>query len=105
MMNMSDLQITGRDDLIEPQAFVLAIGYIQSLPPGQQSWSNMNDMCKIARAKFSSDSIAVHIADFYRRTGVLIDLFPDDEDDTINQEWKDDLDGTVSILVKTSRES
>jgi hypothetical protein len=93
-------QITGRDVFIEEQAFVLAIGHIQSLPRQQQSWSNMNDMCKIVRARFYPGNIAVHIAEFYRRTGVLIDLFSDDEDDTIDREWKDDLQGTVSVLIK-----
>jgi hypothetical protein len=93
-------QITGRDVYIESEAFVLAIGYIQSLPRKQQSWSNMNDMCRILRAKFYPGNVIIHIVEFYRRTGFLINLCPDDEDDNIDDEWRAPLDESVRSLIK-----
>jgi hypothetical protein len=41
--------ITGRDAYIMSQALVFAIGHIQRFPPKQQQWSNMVDMCRLAR--------------------------------------------------------
>jgi hypothetical protein len=98
------INITRRDDYIESQALVLAIGYIQSLPRKQQQWSNMNDMCKIARAKFYPTAIADHVATLYFSTSALITLFPDDEDDTIDLDWKADFDRIVSNMIE-QRES
>ena len=99
-MTKRNPSVTGRDDYIQSEAFVLAIGYIQRLPRRRQTWSNMNDMCKITRARFDPGNIGVYVAEFYRMTGFLIDLFPDDEDDTIDHEWKTQLDETVRNLVR-----
>jgi len=79
MTTTAKTSITGRDAYIESQAFVLAIGHIQSLPREQQARSDMNDMCKIARIRFYPGSLAVHAVNFYRLTGTLVDFFPDDD--------------------------
>lgn len=41
--------ITGRDGAVSAKALVYAISTIQSLPVERQEWSDMCDMCAIAR--------------------------------------------------------
>ncbi|HZZ63764.1 MAG TPA: hypothetical protein VFE63_21810 [Roseiarcus sp.] len=60
--------ITGRDGYIVPQALIYAIAHIQSLPSKEQEWSNMADMCAIARAHDAS-TMGAHAADVYAHTG------------------------------------
>lgn len=74
------MSITGRDGYIVPQAMLYGIGYIQSLPPERQEWSNMLDMCLIVRAQKSPFTIT-HILNLERFHGFRINLWPEDEED------------------------
>jgi hypothetical protein len=94
--------ITGRDGYIMSQALVYAIGYIQNLPREKQEWSNMVDMCEIARTQFNG-FLGVHAVSFYFHTGMRVDLFPDIEEN-INLDQKVEFDGMVSNII-TSMET
>jgi hypothetical protein len=98
-MNMRT-QITGRDVYIESEALVLAIGYIQSLPIERQSWSNTNDMCRILRAKFYPGTVALHMVHLFFSAGITVDLFPDNEDKTVDPDWKTELYEIFGRLIK-----
>ena len=92
--------ITGRDDYIISQALIYAIARIQSLPDKKQEWSNMCDMCAIARAG-DARGMGLLAAGVYAHTGVLVDLWPD-PDEAGAPVWKADYDRTVEQLINMS---
>jgi hypothetical protein len=95
----STQSITGRDAYIMSQALVYAIGHIQNLPREKQEWSNMVDMCEIARTQFNG-FLCVHAVSFYFHTGMRVDLFPDIEEN-INIDRKVEFNGMVSEIIKS----
>ena len=88
--------ITGRDAYIMSQALVIAIGHIQRLPQKQQEWSNMVDMCQIARTLFPG-FLEIHAVSFFRSMDFLINMFPEKNAD---QKQKEKFDKTTRDLIK-----
>jgi len=70
---------TGRDGYIMGQALVYAIAHIQSLPDEKQEFSNMCDMCIIAREAAFSVFMPSHVATVFAHTGAKVDLWPEGE--------------------------
>jgi hypothetical protein len=88
--------ITGRDDYILARALIIAISYIQRLPPKKQARGDMVDMCMIAHT-FDPGSMGAYVADAYRVTGFLVNLFPDDV--TVDQIWKTMFEKVAKNMV------
>ncbi|NKJ97101.1 hypothetical protein GFM14_37360 [Rhizobium leguminosarum bv. viciae] len=80
--------ITGRDDYIQAQALIYAIACIQNLPQDRQEWSNMRDMCAIART-IAPGNLAKWIFDTQRHTGTVIDIWPDHDEDLTDGERRE----------------
>lgn len=76
---------TGRDDYIMSQALIYAIAQIQSLPRDRQEFSNMCDMCAIART-INPGTLALIIYETQRRTNTVIDLWPDNDDHNLRMQ-------------------
>lgn len=72
--------VTGRDSYIQAKALIYAIAMIQSLPKDRQEWSDMRDMCAIART-IDPTSLANLIYQTQRHTGITIDIWPDRDED------------------------
>ena len=72
--------VTGRDDFIEAKALIYAIACIQNLPEERQEWSDMRDMCAIART-IQPGMLGSLIYETQRHTGTVIDIWPDHDDD------------------------
>lgn len=73
--------ITGRDGYIQGQALIYAIAAIQNLPNEKQEYSNMIDMCSLARASFDAVSLAHIVNSVENHIDLPIDLhFPEGED-------------------------
>ncbi|MDX0889752.1 hypothetical protein U8C37_06695 [Sinorhizobium medicae] len=70
---------TGRDGYIMGQALVYAIAHIQSLPEERQEFSNMCDMCIIARESGFSVFLPSHITGVFAHTGIKANLWPEGE--------------------------
>lgn len=70
---------TGRDGYIMGQALVYAIAHIQSLPREKQEYSNMCDMCIIARESDSSFFLPSYVISVFGHTGIKVDLWPEGE--------------------------
>lgn len=77
-MSRKKASITGRDNYIMAQALLYGIAQIQNLPPEQQAWSDMCDMCALAR---SIPDLATHVFWVQTHTQTEIDLWPDHDDD------------------------
>lgn len=69
----------GRQSYIIGQALLFAIDAIQHLPSEAQKWSDMRDMCALARA-LHGEYLVSEVFFLEIRTGREIDLWPDDED-------------------------
>jgi hypothetical protein len=74
------MSVSGRDDLVLSQALIYAIALIQSLPARDQSYSNMCDMCAIART-FEPTALGLHIFEVQQKTGLAVDIWPEDDAD------------------------
>jgi hypothetical protein len=70
---------TGRDGYIMGQALVYAIAHIQGLPEEKQEFSNMCDMCTIAREAGFSVFLSSHVTSVFAHTGVKVNLWPERE--------------------------
>lgn len=77
--------ITGRDGYIVNQALLYAIAHIQSLPPEKQEWSNMRDMCAIARTNFSIFTYS-QVQSIEWHTGKELTFWPEHNDDLTEEE-------------------
>lgn len=71
--------ITGRDGMIIVQGLLYGIAAIQALPEHQQPFSNMVDMCAIARALGAHDNWTILVYEIECKLGVEIELWPDRE--------------------------
>lgn len=71
------ISVTGREELITKQALVYAIALIQSLPEDAQDYSNMCDMCAIART-IAPIELGQFILQVQRKAGLMIDIWPDE---------------------------
>ena len=92
--------ITGRDDYIISQALVYAAGHIQRMPSERQEWSNMADMCQIARTLFPG-WLELHVVHFFRAMDFLIDMFPDqDADQTLKAEFENTTRNLINQFDK-----
>ncbi|MBD9493186.1 hypothetical protein [Ensifer sp. ENS01] len=80
MSNNNIEGITGRDNAITAKALIYAIAAIQNLPPERQEWSDMRDMCAIART-IAPGSLAKLIFETKSHTGTAIDIWPDSDAD------------------------
>lgn len=72
--------ITGRDDDVMRKGLIYAIANIQQLPSERQEWSDMSDMCAIART-IRPDELGFLISSVQAHTGLSIDIWPDHDDD------------------------
>lgn len=68
------VSVTGRDGYILGAALVYAIAQIQRLPPEQQAWSDVCDMCRLLRTLSVHPSI---VSEVQEKLGVEIDLDAD----------------------------
>jgi len=93
----ANAQVTGRDGFIIGKALVYAVARIQSLPDEKQEWSDMSDMCAIARAG-DARGVGLLAAGVYEHTGALVDLWPN-PDEAIAPAWKAEFDRTVKQLI------
>ena len=88
--------LTGRDDYILSKSSFYAIATIQALPKDCQEWSDMRDMCIIARdwAARSSGSAFLRIWDVYRHTGLQMTLWPEPDAELTakDREQRDDFE-------------
>ena len=74
-INETATSVTGRDGYIRLQALLYAVARIQTLPEDQQEYSNMVDMCAIARA-MNSPPIWPIVWGVELHVGHEIDLWP-----------------------------
>lgn len=72
--------VTGRDGYITNKALLYAIAHIQSLPPELQEWSDMYDMCLLARARLGVHTFAQAIG-VESHTGRPFTLWPEREEE------------------------
>jgi len=72
--------ITSRDGYIEGQALLYAIAHIQSLPERKQEFSNMCDMCAIARERIHPDALLMNANSVFVHTGLKVDIWPEADD-------------------------
>ena len=88
-MSRTDIEgVTGRDSYIEAKALIYAIAMIQSLPEDRQEWSDMRDMCAIART-IPSHGLATLIYETQGHTGTVIDIWPDHDEDLTEHECRE----------------
>lgn len=67
-----------RETWLELQALIHSIAFMQVLPEGHRMPSDLRDACKLAR-HMASPALASLVLDVKKRTGIDIDLWPERE--------------------------
>ena len=89
----------GRQSYIIGQALLYAIDAIQHLPREAQKWSDMRDMCALARA-LHGEYLVSEVFFLEIRTGREIDLWPGDEDRTAAKEIRLSVDAAKKTFYE-----
>lgn len=90
------------------QALVYAIAHIQSLPEEKQEFSNMCDMCIIARESNFAVFLPSHITGVFAHTGIKVNLWPEGEpiterDITLRAAIEISFESWQALLLSTTR--
>jgi hypothetical protein len=79
---------SARVNRIHAKALIYAIASIQGLRDEAQEWSDMRDMCAIART-IEPATLAKLVADVRAFTGTTVDIWPDHDDDLNEMERRE----------------
>lgn len=81
---MTETNVTGRDGYIIANALIYAICTIQNLPEDRQEWSDMKDMCELAKHMCSRGMLEAFKLSVLGHTGkAILTLDPEKELDNL----------------------